>query len=187
MSAMKEFLSNSYLFGSNAPFVEELYESWLADPQSVPQEWREYFDRLQSVPGQNGGRDVAHSPVIAAFAQRAKSPAGRPAAAVAGLDRKQSSVLQLIVEYRFRGVFLADIDPLKRRERPRIAELDPAYYDLGDADMDTVFNTGTLIGPEQATLRDILKALRETYCGTLGVEYMYMSSRAEKRWIQERL
>jgi 2-oxoglutarate dehydrogenase E1 component len=187
MSAMKEFLSSSYLFGSNAPFVEELYESWLADPASVPQQWREYFDRLQAVPGQNGGRDVAHGPVIAAFAQRAKSPAGRPAPAVAGFDRKQNSVIQLIVEYRFRGVLLADIDPLKRHERPRIPELDPGYYDLTDADMDTMFNTGTLIGPEQATLRDILKALQDTYCGTLGVEYMYLSSRAEKRWIQERL
>jgi 2-oxoglutarate dehydrogenase E1 component len=190
MSAMKEFLSNSYLFGSNAPFIEELYEAWLADPQSVPQEWRDHFDRLQAVPaapGGNGGRDVAHAPVIAAFAQRAKSGAGRAAPAVAGFDRKQNSVIQLIVEYRFRGVLLADIDPLKRHERPRIAELDPAYYDLTDADMDTVFNTGTLIGPEQATLRDILKALHDTYCGTLGVEYMYLSSRAEKRWIQERL
>jgi 2-oxoglutarate dehydrogenase E1 component len=190
MSVMKDFLSNSYLFGSNAPFVEELYESWLVDPQSVPQQWRDYFDKLQAVPaasGGNGGRDVAHAPVIAAFAQRAKSSAGRPAPAVAGFDRKQNSVIQLIVEYRFRGVLLADIDPLKRHEPPRIPELDPAYYDLGDADMDTVFNTGTLIGPEQATLRDILKVLRDTYCGTLGVEYMYLSSRAEKRWIQERL
>jgi len=189
MSVMKDFLSSSYLSGSNAPFVEELYEAWLADSQSVPQQWREYFDKLQAVPGpgRNGGRDVAHAPVIAAFAQRAKSAAGRPAAAVAGLDRKQNSVIQLIVEYRFRGVLLADIDPLKRHERPRIAELDPAYYDLTDADMDTVFNTGTLIGPEQATLREILKALQDTYCGTLGVEYMYLSSRAEKRWIQERL
>jgi len=130
MSAMKEFLSNSYLFGSNAPFVEELYEAWLGDPQSVPQQWRDYFDSLQATPsagsGQNGGRDVAHAPVIAAFAQRARAGAARPAPAVAGLDRKQSSVLQLIVEYRFRGVLVADIDPLKRHERPRIAELDPA-------------------------------------------------------------
>src|SRR6266850_2872507 len=53
--------------------------------------------------------------------------------------------------------------------------------------MDTVFNTGTLIGPEQASLREIIKMLQETYCGTLGVEYMYLSSRVEKRWIQERL
>jgi len=189
MSVMKEFLSSSYLSGSNAPFIEELYEAWLGDPQSVPQQWRDYFDSLQAVPGtgQGGGRDVAHAPIVTAFAQRAKAGAARPAPAVAGLDRKQNSVIQLIVEYRFRGVFLADIDPLKRQERPRIAELDPAYYDLTDADLDTVYNTGTLIGPEQATLREIIKALQETYCGTLGVEYMYLSSRAEKRWIQERL
>jgi 2-oxoglutarate dehydrogenase E1 component len=190
MSAMKEFLSNSYLFGSNAPFVEELYENYLGDPQSVPQQWREYFDKLQGVPapGRSGAaRDVAHAPVIAAFAQRARGGAARPATAVAGLDRKQNSVLQLIAEYRFRGVLIADIDPLKRHERPRIPELDPAYYDLTEADMDTVYNTGTLLGPEQATLRDIIKALQDTYCGTLGIEYMYLSSRAEKRWFHERL
>ncbi|TMH52112.1 MAG: 2-oxoglutarate dehydrogenase E1 component, partial [Betaproteobacteria bacterium] len=184
---MKEFLSNSYLFGANVPFIEELYEAYLADPQSVPEQWREYFDKLQSVPSAGGTRDVAHSPIVESFAQRAKTGAARPAPAVAGLDRKQMSVLQLIAEYRFRGVFLADIDPLKRHERPRIVELDPTYYDLTDADMDTAFNTGTLIGPEQATLREIIKTLQETYCGTLGVEYMYLSSRVEKRWIQERL
>ncbi|HUL91637.1 MAG TPA: hypothetical protein VLV56_04740, partial [Burkholderiales bacterium] len=72
MSVMKEFLSSSYLSGSNAPFIEELYEAWLGDPQSVPQQWREYFDRLQAVPagpgGNGAGRDVAHAPVVAAFA-----------------------------------------------------------------------------------------------------------------------
>ena len=94
MSVMKEFLSNSYLFGSNAPFVEELYENYLSDPQSVPGPWREYFDKLQAVPsagsGQNGGRDVAHAPVIAAFAQRARAGATRPAPAVAGLTASRT-------------------------------------------------------------------------------------------------
>src|SRR5467141_245226 len=188
MSAMKEFLSNSYLFGANAPFIEDLYEAYLDNPQSVPEQWREYFDKLQAVPAAgNGGRDVAHAPIVEAFARRARAGAARPAPAVAGFDRKQVSVLGLIAEYRFRGVLIADIDPLKRHERPRIAELEPAYYDLTEADMDTVFNTGSLVGPEQASLREIIKALQETYCGTLGVEYMYLSSRAEKRWIQERL
>src|SRR5258706_407065 len=188
MSAMKEFLSNSYLFGANAPFIEELYEAYLDDPQSVPEQWREYLDRLQAVPAAgSGGRDVAHAPIIESFPRRARAGAARPAPAVAGFDRKQVSVLQLIAEYRFRGVLIADIDPLKRRERPHIAELEPAYYDLTEADMDTVFNTGSFVGPEQASLREIIKALQETYCGTLGVEYMYLSSRVEKRWIQERL
>src|SRR6266853_112507 len=188
MSAMKEFLSNSYLFGANAPFIEELYEAYLDNPQSVPEQWREYFDKLQAAPaGGNGGRDVAHAPIVESFVRRARAGAARPAPAVAGFDRKQVSVLQLIAEYRFRGVLIADIDPLKRHERPHIAELEPAYYDLTEADMDTVFNTGSLVGPEQASLREIIKTLQETYCGTLGVEYMYLSSRVEKRWIQERL
>jgi 2-oxoglutarate dehydrogenase E1 component len=190
---MKQMLSNSYLFGANAPFIEELYEAYLDNPQSIAEQWRDYFDTIQLLPpglnesAGNGGGDVAHAPIIQAFAQRARAGAARPAPAAAGLERKQVSVIQLVAEYRFRGVFLADIDPLKRQERPRIAELDPAYYDLTGADMDTAFNTGSFIGPEQASLREIIQALKDTYCGTLGVEYMYITSRAEKRWIQERL
>src|SRR5713226_6286977 len=107
MSVMKEFLSSSYLFGSNAPFIEELYEAYLDDPPSVPGEWREYFDKLQLAPAGDGnaGRDVAHAPIIESFAQRAQ--AARRTPAVAGLDRKQVSVIQLVAEYRVRGVFLA--------------------------------------------------------------------------------
>jgi 2-oxoglutarate dehydrogenase E1 component len=185
---MKEFLASSYLFGGNAPFVEQLYEQWLEDPRSVPAQWQEYFERLQLVPAPAGKsvRDVAHAPVVEAFAQRAKLGAARAAAAPA-LDRRQVSVIQLVAEYRFRGCLVADLDPLKRLPKPHIVELEPGYYDLGDADMDTAFNTGTYMGAEQATLREIIQHLRETYCGTLGVEYMYLSSRAEKRWIQERL
>ena len=181
---MKEFLGSSYLFGGNAPFIEDLYETYLQNPDAVTPEWRRYFDQMQQVPG---ARDVAHAPIVESFVQRARAGAPRVAPAVARLDRKQVSVVQLVAEYRFRGVLLAQLDPLKRREPPHIAELEPAYYDLTEADMDTVFNTGSLIGPEQATLREIIKALQETYCGTLGVEYMYMSSRVEKVWIQERL
>jgi 2-oxoglutarate dehydrogenase E1 component len=184
---MKEFLGNSYLFGGNAPFVEQLYETWLEDPQSVPAQWREYFEQLQRMPGSGGTvRDVAHAPVVEAFAQRAKAGVARASAGPAP-DRKQVSVIQLVAEYRFRGCLVADLDPLKRLPKPHIVELEPGYYDLGDADLDSTFNTGTYMGTEQATLRDIIQHLKETYCGTLGVEYMYLSSRAEKRWIQERL
>src|SRR5438309_11772698 len=104
MSAMKEFLSNSYLFGANAPFIEELYEAYLDDPQSVPEQWREYFDGLQRVPaGANagsGGRDVAHAPIVESFARRDR--AAHPVSAVAGFDRKQVSVPQFVGGYRLR-------------------------------------------------------------------------------------
>jgi len=185
---MRQFQDSSYLFGGNAPFVEELYEKYLEDPAAVPEQWRAYFDKLQLLPAAAGGAapDVPHAPVVESFAQRARSGAA-PRRAGGALDRKQVSVIQLVAEYRVRGGLVADLDPLKRRERPHIAELEPGYYDLTEADMDTVFNTGSFIGPEKAPLREIIRALKETYCGTLGVEYMYLSSRTEKLWIQERL
>src|SRR5215470_18711289 len=189
---MKEFLSNSYLFGGNAPFVEDLYESYLNNPQSVPDEWRDYFDKVQVLPGggdSSAGRDVAHAPVIESFAQRAKQGTLRAVVSPTELsvERKQVYVLMLIQAYRFMGSRWADIDPLKRMPRPHIAELEPAYYDLTEADLETTFNTGTLVGPERATLREILQILRETYCGSIGAEYMYISDPGQKSWIQSRL
>ena len=187
MSArMKESLSTSYLFGGNAPFIEELYEAWLENPESVPAQWRRWFDQLQ----QPGVRDVAHQPIRDAFVRLAYSrPGGEghaPTAAVASAERKQVSVLQLINAYRFLGLRHANVDPLKRFPKPEVPELDPAYYGLTEADMNAVFNTGSLVGPDQLPLREILRAVRETYCGSIGIEYMYMSDVAQKRWIQAR-
>ena len=79
---MKQFQSNSYLFGGNAPYIEDLYESYLDNPGSVPEQWREYFDQMQLVPGTGKGaedRDVAHAPIIESFALRAKQGTLRPA------------------------------------------------------------------------------------------------------------
>src|SRR5690242_7615273 len=108
---LKQFLENSYLFGGNAPFVEEQYERYLADPASVPDEWRAYFDKLQLVPGA-APKDVAHAPIVDSFAAQAKAGPRRAAAGAPELDRKQVSVIQLVAEYRVRGGLLADIDPL---------------------------------------------------------------------------
>ena len=186
MSLMKQMLGNSYLFGANAPFIEELYESYLANPASVADVWRDYFDKLQNMPG--ASRDVAHAPVVASFAQRAKLGTLRAAPAGAAADGKQVAVLQLINAYRFLGNRWAQLDPLKRSERPAIPELDPAHYGFTEADLGQGFATGSFAGlPEQATLREILEALRQTYCGTIGAEYMYLSEVAQKRWIQSKL
>jgi len=183
---MKEFLGTSYLFGGNAPFIEELYEVWLENPESVAPEWRRWFEQIQ----QPGARDVAHEPIRQAFVKLAyKRPDGNghaPTVAVAALERKQVSVLQLINAYRFLGLRHANVDPLKRFPKPEVPELEPSYYGLTEADMNAVFNTGSLVGPEQLPLREILRAVRETYCGSIGVEYMYISDVAQKRWIQSR-
>ncbi len=190
---MKSYQLNSYLFGANAPYVEELYESYLDNPGSVPDKWRSYFDQLQILPATDGSeasRDVAHAPIVESFAQRAKANAFLPRVAERDLSiaRKQVHVQSIIAAYRFLGARWADIDPLKRQERPAIPELEPTFYDLTEADLDTTFRADNLyFGQEQMTLREIIKGLRDTYCGTLGAEYMYISDPAEKRWFQQRL
>ena len=190
---MKQFLLNSYLFGGNTPYVEELYERYLDNPGSVPDKWRDYFDQLQLVPaadGQASSQDVAHAPIVESFALRAKSNSLRPVLAASDLSvaRKQVHVQSIIAAYRFLGSRWADLDPLKRQERAAIPELEPTFYDLTEADMDTVFSAAnTYFGAEQMTLRDIVAAARRTYCGTIGAEYMYIGDPAQKRWIQERL
>ncbi len=186
---MKQMLGNSYLFGANAPFIEELYEIYLDNPGAVTPAWRDYFDKLQNLPGVGGNAapDVAHAPIVASFAQRAKLGTLRPGATPSS-DAKQVKVLQMISAYRFLGNRWAQLDPLKRIERSAVAELDPAFYGFTEADLGAIFNTGSFaFGPEQASLREILEALRQTYCGSIGAEYMYMSDISHKRWIQARL
>ncbi|HQP68379.1 MAG TPA: 2-oxoglutarate dehydrogenase E1 component, partial [Quisquiliibacterium sp.] len=190
---MKSFQSNSYLFGGNAPYVEELYESYLNNPGSVPEHWREYFDNLQVVPASDGNpqtRDVAHAPIVQSFAERAKEGTLQPRlmGGDASTARKQVFVQQLVAAYRFLGSRWADLDPLKRQERPPIPELEPAFYDFSEGDHANIYSAAnTYFGFDQAPLRDILRALRETYCGTIGAEFMYISDPAQKRWLQERL
>ena len=124
MTTMNQLSDSSMFFGGNAPFVEELYESFLNDPTSVPAEWRDYFDRLAQMPGYVA-RDVAHAPVIAAFAELGKNGGFRPAApaSASAEHKKQSVVGQLVTAYRSLGTRWADLDPLKRLARPKIDEL----------------------------------------------------------------
>jgi len=191
-SVYQAYQNNTYLFGGNAPYVEEMYENYLSNPGSVPDSWREYFDALQHVPALDGSnaKDVPHLPVINAFAERAKAGGTKVvmASADAEMGRKRTGVQQLIAAYRNVGQRWADLDPLKRTERPAIPDLEPAFYGFTDADQETVFDTSnTFFGRDTMPLRELLNALRETYCGTLGAEYMYTTEQAEKRWWQQKL
>lgn len=191
-SVYQAYQANTYLFGGNAPYVEEMYENYLANPGSVPDTWRDYFDALQHVPAVDGSnaKDIPHQPVIDAFAQRAKAGGTRVVMASedAEMGRKRTAVQQLIAAYRNVGARWADLDPLKRTERPDIPELDPAFYGFKDADQETVFDTSnTFFGKDNMSLRELLNALRETYCNSVGAEYQYLTDQTQKRWWQQRL
>src|SRR3954469_18406545 len=190
-SVMRQFFDNSYLFGGNAAFIEDLYEKYLANPQSVPDAWRDYFDRLQVLPGSNV-KDIARAPVEESFVQRAKrgelggAARSYPTEPVAP-ERLQVAALLLVTAYRISGARWATVDPLKRMARPPQPELEPGFYDLTEADLDQTVNAGSYVGLDRTSLRNLLQALRDTYCRNIGFEYMFISDRVQRQWIQERI
>lgn len=186
---IEQFRQSSPLFGGNAAFIEDLYERYLQDPESISENWRNYFRSLQDQ-GDARVRDIAHGPIrdsFANYARQAPKVAARGEILSPEAAEKQASVLRIINAYRTRGHQAADLDPLKLRERPPVPDLDPGCHGLNEADMDTGFNTGSLATSTQLKLRDILDLLRQVYVGTIGSEYMHIIKTEEKRWIQRRL
>ena len=191
---MRDDQQSSLFFGANAPYIEELYEQYLADPTSVPESWRKQFDGLPNVDGQVH-KDVPHSPVIAAFEQLAAQGGAKRIAYVnvgggeSSDSKKSFKVLQYIRAHRVLGSRNSSLDPLKRMERLQVPELELGFYGLTDADLELEFGfgswQGTIAGKaERAKLKDIVVAVKRTYCGTVGTEYMYISQTEQKRWIQ---
>ncbi|HSV21060.1 MAG TPA: 2-oxoglutarate dehydrogenase E1 component [Casimicrobiaceae bacterium] len=183
MGTMHDLESTSTLFGSNAPFIEELYEEYLANPESVSPEWRGYFDEIKG-----DSKDVAHAPVVESFRELARSKRVAGAMVDSTTMHKQVLVLRLISKFRTLGMLHADLDPLKRQEPAYMPDLDLRTYGFSESDLDTEFDVGSFkAGPHRMRLREIIAALQETYTRTLGAEYMYISDTPTKRFVQERL
>ncbi len=193
-SSMESLWQSSHIAGGNATYVEDLYESYLKDPNGVPREWRDYFDRLPTVESEILQiEDVPHSVVRDRFASISKMRV-RTEATVAHdsqateYERKQVRVVQLISAYRQRGHQKADLDPLGLAEREHVPDLDLGFHQLSTADFDTTFQTGSLhIGKADATLGEIHAALERTYCNTIGSEFMHIVDTAERHWIMQRM
>ncbi|MCE9678989.1 2-oxoglutarate dehydrogenase E1 component [Shewanella sp. AS1] len=187
---MKAWLESSHLNGANSTYVEEMYEAYQENPESVGDDWRAVFDNLPYVNGATDVPEAAHSKVREYF--RALALEGRYKSSARTTDpdvnAKQVKVLQLINAYRFRGHQNANLDPLGIWKRETVSELDPAFHGLSGEDMDVEFNTGSFAyGGDTMKLRDLAAALKATYCGAIGAEYMHITDTDEKRWIQQRL
>jgi 2-oxoglutarate dehydrogenase E1 component len=184
--------ASSFLFGENAPYVEELYETYLADPRSVVDGWRAYFDCLQTTPATDGSSngDVVHSAIVQKFVALAKGRGlGRAAASGAlPLARTQVNVQSLIAAYRMVGTRQANLDPLQWAPVAPVAELSPAFHGLSEADLSRRCSTaGTHFFPNDAKLDELVAALHETYCGTVGAEFMHLGDAEQRKWWQARL
>ncbi|MBV8487345.1 MAG: multifunctional oxoglutarate decarboxylase/oxoglutarate dehydrogenase thiamine pyrophosphate-binding subunit/dihydrolipoyllysine-residue succinyltransferase subunit, partial [Planctomycetaceae bacterium] len=145
--------------------IETYYESWRKDPESVPASWRNFFE----------GYELGQS--LGARGQAEESP---PQEAV-------KAVTRLVDAYREMGHYLADLDPLKLVPRQQTHEqLELACFGLSEADLDRVFYSK--LGTENhCTLRELLAMLRQTYCRTIGVEFMHIRNLEIRQWLLDRM
>ncbi|MBX3735992.1 MAG: 2-oxoglutarate dehydrogenase E1 component [Candidatus Didemnitutus sp.] len=160
---------------ANVAVVEENYQRWLANPESVDASWRAFF---QGFTLGADGRNLAGGAAPAASA----TTTGAGDSCIP----KQSQVDSLIYHYRSIGHIDADINPLAGAPKPS-PRLALAAFGLDESDLDRTFEAGHYLGGGQMKLRDILASLRETYCGKIGVEYVHIQDTEVRRWLQDRI
>ncbi|HLZ66060.1 MAG TPA: 2-oxoglutarate dehydrogenase E1 component [Aliidongia sp.] len=188
----------SFLYGSNSAFIAELYEHYLIDPNGVDQSWRSFFEELKDdavsvqteVKGPSWQKTAKR--IIGSDTPPAPAKKANGAAAISEETVKQAAgdsirALQLIRSYRVRGHLEASLDPLGLQKPEPHPELHPEHYGFTANDYDRPIYIAGVLGLQNATLREIYAMLRETYCGSVGVEYMHIQDPDQKAWIQERV
>ncbi|MCG8611516.1 MAG: 2-oxoglutarate dehydrogenase E1 component [Pseudomonadales bacterium] len=191
-SLMEQLWQTSHLAGGNLAYVEQLYETFLVDPNAIPEQWRNYFEKLPRV-DDNITADIPHSSIREQFLHISKNQrhyvtASTPASVTSEHEKKQIKVLQLINAYRFRGHQKAQLDPLGLMLREKVDDLELEYHGFSSADLDMEFHTGSLsFGVDTMTLAEIVNGLEQTYCGSIGAEYMHIVDTSIKRWFQQRM
>ena len=196
--ASEVFAHTSFLDGANATYLAELYALYEADPDSVSEDWRNFFANLgdeakhviADAEGPSWGawnRGPSWTDAAAAL-PAAIAPAGALTQAEA-LDaaRDTLGVRMLIRAYRTRGHLIAKLDPLRLTERGAHPELNPETYSFTPADYSRPIYIGGALGFEFADLGQVLAVLDKTYAGTIGFEYMHISDPEQRAWMQERI
>jgi 2-oxoglutarate dehydrogenase E1 component len=209
------FALTSFLYGSNAPYIEDLYARYEADPQAVDAEWQSFFQSLKdnaadvakNARGPSWGRPdwppLPGGDLVAALdgnwaevgngvGNKVKAQAQSRGVELSNADVERATrdsirALMLIRAYRARGHFHANLDPLGLTPAKNEEELDPRTYGFSEADLDRPIFLDKVLGLEFGTIRQIVTILRRTYCQTLGVEFLHISNGAQKGWIQERI
>ena len=204
------FAQSSFLDGTNAAYIEQMQSIYEQNPGAVPDEWRRFFESMHDAQAPSGPswarRDGAttndkdlqgaltgdYGPTEDEMRTRIEQRSqqmGRELSPVASFRATQDSIraLMLIRAYRVMGHLIADLDPLDLTERKIHKELKPETYGFTDADLDRPIFIDKVLGLEMATVRQILKILKRTYCRHIGVEFMHITSPAQKSWLQERI
>ncbi|KOR32129.1 2-oxoglutarate dehydrogenase [Achromatium sp. WMS3] len=196
--------ATSALYCSNAEYLENLYEQYLTEPTELDSTWNQrfskilqinqsQFDQSKTTLSKEVKEDSYHlirkklqllTANKSTTSNRIPNPNSLNLNTTAG---QQAAVLRLINSYRYRGHQIAALDPLNLAQLPEIPDLDPAFYQLTDRDLEQVFHTGSLYAADYMKLKDIIALCQEVYCRHLGFEYMHITDTVQKRWIQKRI
>ena len=162
---------SDYSFISNAHpgYIEEMYQKYKTDPESVDGGWATFFKGFEFASGANGGSNGA---------------AGTTAS-MKDVD-KEFGVMSIIHGFRDRGHLLSTTNPIRER-RDRAPHLDLSDYNLSDSDLNKVFAAGTEIGLPNATLAEIIAKLKSIYCANIGFEYAHIENREKRMWLRDKI
>ena len=160
----------SHVFNAHPQYIDNLYKSFLQDPESVDAGWRRFFEGFEF--GQHGNGHATKESAVQASALNE--------------PLKEFGVMSIINGFRSRGHLLSTTNPIRPR-KDRRPHLDLADYNLSDSDLDRVFKAGMEIGMGDARLKEILHRLRLVYCGNIGFEFAHIENREKRIWLTERI
>ena len=211
------FASTSFLHGTNATYIEDLYARYQENPGSVDSEWRNFFanfqdnkdDVIKEADGPSWSRKdwpiAANGEMISALdsdwsgqenedalKNKISASAAEQGTTLSPSETQKATqdsirALMMIRAYRVRGHLAADLDPLNLSQRQAHPELQPESYGFAEEDWDRPIFIDHVLGLEYASVREIIDILRRTYCAKIGVEFMHISDPEQKAWIQERI
>ncbi len=169
----------SYIANSEVTYIEELFNSYQSNPESVDEGWRKFFEGFefsQKYPLNGNGHKGAAS----------SAGADQSGGVSSGNIQKEMEVVHLIRGYRSRAHLLANTNPIRTRvdRSPKLALTD---FNLSEEDLDTVFEAGIEVFGKPAKLRDIVEALKKIYTGSIGFEYLYIRDREQKAWLRKKI
>lgn len=179
MKAMQEKRKSSYLFGGNADFIEELYDQYLDNPESIDPKWQAYFNSIQD----GAARDIPQNEIKEKFAYITQNP--QLMTHSGELSDAQTKVWRFIEAYRTYGMVYADLDPLQRRSKPKPPELDVATYGIKNELENEFYVDLDLSHSKKFKLKEIVKRFDLIYCEKTGFEFGHISDLTERAWLTE--
>ena len=177
--SLEERFLDSFKNGGNSEYLEILYEDYLENPNSLPSEWKKYFDSIQ-----NGQIDVSHKSIEEQFKNK-KFPT--EIKVEISENSKASDVQNLINAYRRRGHQVADIDPLGLRLKKEVPDLELGFHNLSENDLESSFSISNFQNSKELSLKEIISSLTQTYTASLGYEFMHIMDSRIRRWFLEKI